>query len=88
MKFLAELPLSSEPKEAGTAKTHGGEFPIRRASVNGTIELGRYRLELSEVLFSDVRPGADPPVGNIGAAVLRDFAVTLDSKNRRILLER
>ena len=85
VKFLAELPPASQPKEAGTVRTGGGEFPVSIARVNGTIELGKYRLTLDEVRFSDARPG--PAVGNIGYDVLRDFVVTLDSKNRRIRLD-
>lgn len=87
VKFLAELPLASQPKEAGTVRTGGGEFPVSIARVNGAIELGKYKLGLDEVRFSDVRPGPDPAVGNIGYGVLRDFVVTLDSKNRRIQLD-
>ena len=88
VKFLAELPLASQPKEAGTARTGGGEFPVSIARVNGTIELGKYRLGSDEVRFSDARPDPGPAVGNIGYGVLRDFVVTLDSKNRRIRLVR
>ncbi len=84
VKFLAELPLASQPREAGTARTGGGEFPVSIARVNGTIELGKYRLALDEVRFSDARPGPGPAAGNIGYDVLRDFIVTLDSKNHRI----
>ena len=87
VKFLAELPLASQPKEAGKVRTHGGEFPVSSARVNGPIELGKYRLGLDEVRFSDVRPGPGPAVGNIGYGVLRDFVVTLDSKNERIRLD-
>ena len=87
MKFLAELPLASQPKEAGTVRTGGGEFPVSIARVNGTIELGKYRLSLDDVRFSDARPGPTPAVGNIGYGVLRDFVVTLDSKNQRIRLD-
>jgi hypothetical protein len=86
VKFLAEVPLASQPQEAGTARTGGGEFPVSIAPVNGTIELGKYRLALDEVRFSDARPGPGPALGNIGYGVLRDFVVTLDSKNRRIQL--
>jgi len=86
VKFLADLPLASQPKEAGTVRTGGGEFPVSIAPVNGTIELGKYRLALDEIRFSDARPGPGPAVGNIGYGVLRDFVVTLDSKNRRIQL--
>jgi len=87
VKFLGELPLASQPKEAGTVRTGGGEFPVSIARVNGTIELGRYRLGLDEVRFSDARPGPGPSVGNIGYDVLREFVVTLDSKNQRIRLD-
>ena len=85
-KFLGVLPLASPPTEVGRAKTPGGEFPISTAKVDGEIRLGKYTLVLSEVRFSDVSPGPAPPSGNIGYAVLRDFIVTLDSKNRRINL--
>lgn len=88
MSLIRELPLASEPKDAGTSATHMGEFKVLRAKVRGAIELGGFRLDLPEVSFADVRSGADASVANIGYEVLRDFAVTLDSKNRRILLER
>ena len=87
LKFLAELPLASQPKEAGTVRTGGGEFPVSIARVNGAIELGKYKLGLDEVRFSDARPGPGPAVGNIGYGVLRDFVVTLDSKNQRVQLD-
>jgi hypothetical protein len=84
-KFLGVLPLASQPREDGKARTHGGEFPISAARVDGEIELGKYKLVLPEVRFSDVSPGPFPPSGNIGYEVLQHFIVTLDSKNRRIL---
>ena len=87
VKFLAELPLASQPKQAGAARTAAGEFPVSTARVNGTIELGKYHLALDEVRFSDARPGPGPAVGNIGYRVLKDFVVTLDSKNQRIRLD-
>ncbi len=87
VKFLKELPLASPPKEAGKVHTGAGEFPMSVARVNGPIELGKYKLEVDEVRFSDVRPGSKPAPGNIGYEVLRHFVVTLDSKNRRIRLD-
>ena len=88
VKFLKQLPLASEPKEVGRARTQAGEYPISSAQVAGDIELGQYRLDSSQVRFSDVAPGPEPPHGNIGAQVLRDFKVTFDAKNRRIKLNK
>ena len=87
VKFLTELPLAVQPKEAGRVRTGGGEFPVSIARLNGTIELGKYKLDLDEVRFSDARPGPGPAVGNIGYDILRNFVVTLDSRNRRIQLD-
>jgi hypothetical protein len=87
VKFLTDLPLTSQPKGAGVVRTGGGEFPVSIARVNGTIELGKYQLDLDEVRFSDARPGPGPAAGNIGYDVLRHFVVTLDSENRRVRLD-
>lgn len=86
-KYLKELPLLSKAKQIGIARTHSGEFPISTAQVKGAIELGQYKLDTTEVRFSDVRPGDQPPNGNLGYEILRGFKVTLDSKSRRVLLE-
>jgi len=85
-KFLTQLPLASAPREVGKARTPGGEFPISAAPVSGEIKIGKYKIVLEEVRFSDVSPGPVPPTGNVGFDVLRHFVVTLDSRNRRIRL--
>ena len=59
-RFLSELPLASQPTDAGTARTRGGEFKVFVASVNGSIELGKYKLNINKVRFSDARPGPGP----------------------------
>jgi hypothetical protein len=87
VKFLTELPLASPPREGGKVRTGGGEFPVSTAHVDGTIELGKYKLDPGEVRFSDARPGPGPSIGNLGYEVLRRFVVTVDSKNRRIKID-
>ena len=88
MKYVAELPLAAPPVEVGHARTVAGTFPVQSATVTGAIEIGEYVLDLKEVRFSDLRPGPEPGIGNIGGLVLRGFVVTFDSKNRRVKLER
>ena len=85
-RFLEELPLASKPVPAGTARAHGGDAPVTKARVDGAITLGRYTLDLPEVSFVDLKALHGPPRGNIGYGVLKDFVVTLDSRNRRVRL--
>jgi hypothetical protein len=66
----------------------GGNSPISSAAIDGTLEIGTYRIEVAEVFFSDMRLAGQIGPGNLGYGVLRDFVVTLDSKNRRVKLDR
>jgi len=87
-KYMRELPLASEPVEVGRARTPGGEFPVHSAKVESKIELGQYKLDVTEIRFSDINPIPGEPTGNIGYQILRGFTITLDSKNRRIRFDR
>jgi hypothetical protein len=87
-KYAEDLPLESPPVVIGQARTVAGTFPVQMATVKGAIEIGGYTVDQKEIRFSDLRPGAQPGIGNIGAGVLKDFVVTVDSKNRRIRLDR
>jgi hypothetical protein len=60
-----------------------GEVVILGAKLNGQVKLGRYVLENPDLRFQDI-PGAP---GHVGYEFLRRFAVTLDSKNRRVQLD-
>jgi Aspartyl protease len=88
MEFSDKLPLSDKLVEAGRARTPGGEYPILRGTLAAQVELGGYKLDVKEIRFSDLRPGSDPAVGNLGYAFLKDFVITLDSKNRRLKFDR
>lgn len=81
-KFAKELPLGSQPKDVGKTRTVAGDFSVSKAAVKAPIELGRYKLDLAQIYFSDTAPSPSP--GNIGYEVLRNFVVTLDTWNRRI----
>jgi hypothetical protein len=86
-KYLKELPLESAPRELRKARTPHGEYPVWAARVKGGVELGKFKVTVDEVFFSDISPVPGPPTGNIGYKVLDQFLVTLDSKNRRIRFE-
>lgn len=87
-KYAHELPLAAPPVVIGQARTVAGTFPVSVATVNGTIGIGGYTVDMKDVRFSDLRPGSQPGVGNVGGQVLKDFVITFDSKNRRIRFER
>jgi len=80
---LAErLPLASKPVEVGRGKRVDQEVIILGAKLKGQVKLGEYVLDNPDLRFQDI-----PNVkGQVGFDVLRHFAVTLDSKNRRLQL--
>lgn len=84
-KYKGEVPLEGPLEEGRKARTPSGEFPIYKGSVKGEIEIAGNKLALHEILFSDAvpYPGATPH-GQLGSAGLKDFAVTVDTSNRRI----
>jgi hypothetical protein len=86
--MLKIVPLASAPKDAQNVKLVGREFAVSTALVKGSLEIGKYKLDAGEVRFSEARGGSAEPSGTLGYLVLRDFIVTLDSKNRLIRLER
>jgi hypothetical protein len=86
--MLKIVPLASAPKEASSVKLIGREFAVSTAQVKGSLEIGKYKFDAGEVRFSDARGGSASPTGTLGYLVLRDFIVTLDSKNRLIRFER
>lgn len=83
-RLAKELPLASPPADAGKTRTTAGEFPVSKARLDGAIELGKYKLGVAEISFSDARSGASASPGNLGSDALRSFVVTLDSRSRRI----
>jgi Aspartyl protease len=87
-RFMTELPLKSTPRDSGAARLPGGTFPVSAAAIDGALEIGSATIDLPECRFSDVQLGGKLGPGNIGYPILKDFVVTLDSKNRRVRLAR
>jgi hypothetical protein len=88
-KYKDELRLTGPAEQKGKARTHAGDYPIFKATVDGEIEIGEFKIVSRDIDFTDVvpHPGATPQ-GQIGYGALRDFVVTLDSAKRRIEFNR
>jgi predicted aspartyl protease len=82
-KYLDTLPIESRRKSEKPLRTAAGEFAVTLASATVPISIGANRLP-RELQFSDKRGGSETSQGNIGYGVLREFVITLDSKNHRI----
>jgi len=80
--LAAKLPLGGPLEELAKAKTVDGEWPIRRAPLDGQVRIGRFTLDKPQVDFME---GA--PIGNIGYEILKDYRLTVDRKNLRFRLE-
>jgi hypothetical protein len=88
VKASEQLELAEPLAQAGRARTNAGEFDVFAAAVKGTITVGEFVLDAARVRFSDVSPGPRPGPGNLGYEVFRTFRVSVDSTNRRVMLER
>ena len=86
-KYKDEVPLDGSLGEGHKARTPSGEFPILKGTLKTEAEIGVYKLSGHDVFFTDAVPSPNAtPSGQVGSAGLADFAVTLDSRNRRIEL--
>lgn len=89
MKYESTIPLAGAPVVSGHARTPAGEFEIQRAPFSGDVSIGAFPIELAAISFSDLRPGGGGPgIGNVGAQVLQEFVITLDTAHRRVRFAR
>jgi Aspartyl protease len=79
MSVAKELPLKSEPRVVGQARTISGPFDIFGAQLNGDVTVGPRTLKDPQLDIVERFPRA-----NLGYRFLRDYAVTFDAKNGRV----
>ena len=79
----AWLPLAGPLEVVGRARTVSNSFEIKAAPLLGDVTLGALTFSRPRLEFQPVMPMA-----NVGARVLRDFAVTFDARNHRLRLAR
>jgi len=77
-----KLPLEAPPVEIHRARTVDKEFVILGATLKGDVKLGGYTLRNPRVSFSEL------PMGNVGFEFLKNFSVTLDVSQHRLLFDR
>jgi hypothetical protein len=80
---MSSLPLASKPVVVGRARTVSNTFEIRAADLDGDVTIGGITIHRPTIEFQPIMPTA-----NLGARVLRDYAITFDQKNERLRMKR
>ena len=80
-EWLSKLKLDEEPREARPDRRVDRVLPAKEARFAGPTRIGRYDLGPQSIRFVE-----GITRGVVGSEVLRRFAVTLDSRNRRVRL--
>ena len=78
-KYAASLQFVSEPVVIGRGRTVSNDFEIKGAQLASDVKLGGYTFTKPFLTLNPIFP-----IGNFGAAVLRNFAVTFDQKNKLV----
>ncbi len=80
--LVEKLQFASEPRVVGTAQTVSSTFEIKEVKLKDAIRFGAFVFAEPSVTYPS------PSIPNIGARILRDFALTFDQKNKRLKLTR
>lgn len=78
--MIDRVPLSAEPTVIGKARTVNNEFEIKAAPLKGSVKIGQHEFPQPRITFTDMAQST----ANIGAGILRQFAITFDQKNQRV----
>lgn len=81
MSVARELPLKSEPRVVGQARTISGPMEIFGAELKGDVTVGPRTLHDPQIDIVERFPRA-----NLGYRFLRELAITFDAKNGRVRL--
>ena len=81
--FVEKLTHASEPVVVGRARSASGEMEIKQVQIKEVVRLGRHEFPDATVTFP-----ALSDIGNVGAKILSQFAVTFDQQHQRVRLTR
>ena len=81
--FVEKLTQASEPKVVGRARSASGDMEIKQVQIKELVRLGRHEFPDATITFP-----ALSDIGNVGAKILTQFAVTFDQQHQRVRLTR
>jgi hypothetical protein len=81
--FVEKLTQTSEPVVVGKARSASGEMEIRQVQIKEMVRVGRHEFPDATITFP-----ALSDIGNVGAKILSQFAVTFDQQHQRVRLIR
>ncbi|MEY2488260.1 MAG: hypothetical protein QOC70_202 [Verrucomicrobiota bacterium] len=81
--FAEKLTHASEPVVVGRARSASGEMEIKQVQIKEMVRLGRHEFPDATITYP-----ALSDVGNVGAKILSQFAVTFDQHRQRVRLTR
>jgi hypothetical protein len=81
-EIVEQLQLMSQPVTFGSARSVSNRIELKQVQLRDPIHLGQFEFPQPTVTFPALSDS------NVGFKILRDFVITFDQKNRRILLQR
>jgi hypothetical protein len=77
--LMDKVPLATPAKVIGRGATVSGPIDISEGMLNGSVTIGRYAILNPAIQFVPPFPDA-----NLGIALLSQFSLTFDQKNKRV----
>lgn len=81
--YAEKVELDGPQVDMGFARAVDRTVPLRGGKVRGAFRIGRFTLDSPSVRFVDMAEG----VGNVGSAILGQFAITIDPGASRLRLQ-
>jgi hypothetical protein len=81
--LVEKLTQASEPVVVGRARSASGEMEIKQVQIKEMVRLGRHEFPDATITFP-----ALSDIGNVGAKILSQFAVTFNQQHQRVRLTR
>ena len=81
--FVEKLTQTSKPIVVGRARSASGEMEIKQVQIKEMVRLGRHEFPDATITYP-----ALSDIGNVGAKIFSQFAVTFDQQHQRVRLTR